>query len=190
MIEPEVKDRTLVQEICAIPGGEGIRVCIQCGTCTASCPNAEFMDHSPSELIAMARADMKKEVLSSNAMWYCLSCYLCTVRCPRDIKITRLMHVFESLAAKNGLSNKRTTTPIIYKGFNSFIYNGGRISELWLMIRYYFSTNPFKAINMIPVALNLLTHKRLSMKMDKISPQGIKQLQTIIDKAESSGGAK
>lgn len=136
----------------------------------------------------MARAGMKQEVLSSNAMWYCLSCYLCTVRCPRNIKITRLMHVLESLAAKNGLSNKHTTTPIIYKGFNSFIYNRGRISELWLMMGYYMKTNPFKAMRMIPVALGLFTHNRITVKMDKISPEGIKQLQAIIDKAESNGG--
>ena len=80
---------TLIEEICAIPGGEGIRLCIQCGTCTASCPNADKMEHTPSELIAMARAGMRKEVLSSNAMWYCLSCYMCTVRCPRGIKQKR-----------------------------------------------------------------------------------------------------
>jgi heterodisulfide reductase subunit C len=182
------KNETLVDEICAIPGGEGIRLCIQCGTCTASCPNADLMDHAPSELIAMTRAGMKEEVLSSNAMWLCLSCYLCVVRCPRDIKITRLMHVLESLAAKNGLSNRRTTTPVIYKGFNSFIYNRGRISELWLMMSYYLRTNPFKAFKMIPVALGLFTHNRLTIKMDKMSPEGIKQLQNIIDKAESSGG--
>lgn len=182
-------NKSFVDEIYAIPGGEGIRVCMQCGTCTASCPNADLMDHAPSELIAMARAGMKEEVLSSNAMWLCLSCYLCVVRCPRDIKVTRLMHVLESMAAKSGLSNKRTTTPVIYKGFNGFIYNRGRISELWLMMRYYMGTNPFKAIKMIPVALGLFTHSRLSIRMGKMSPQGIKQLKTIIDKAESSGGS-
>jgi heterodisulfide reductase subunit C len=188
-MEIETKTDTFVDEICAIPGGEGIRVCIQCGTCTASCPNADLMDHAPSELIAMTRAGMRQEVLSSNAMWLCLSCYLCVVRCPRDIKVTRLMHVLESLAAKSGLSNKRTTTPIMYKGFNTFITNRGRISELWLMVRYYLQTNPLKAIKMLPVALGLFTHNRLSIKMGKMSPEGIKQLKAIINKAESSGGA-
>ena len=190
MIQPEIKAKSFADEIFTIPGGEGIRVCMQCGTCTASCPNAEFMDHSPSELIAMARAELKKEVLSSNAMWYCLSCYLCTVRCPRDIKITRLMHVFEGMSAKNGDCNKHTTTPVIYKGFNSFVYDRGRISELWLMMRYYLRTNPLKAIKMIPVAWNLLTHDRLTVKMDKMSQEGIKQLQAIINKAEPPGGSR
>ncbi len=79
---------SFVDEIYALPGGEGVRLCIQCGTCSGSCPNASKMDHTPRELIAMARAGMRKEVLSSNSMWLCLSCYLCTVRCPRGIEST------------------------------------------------------------------------------------------------------
>jgi len=138
----------------------------------------------------MARAELKTEVLSSNTMWYCLSCYLCTVRCPRDIKITKLMHVFEGMAANTGSSNKRTTTPVIYKGFNAFIYNRGRISELWLMMGYYVRTNPLKALKMIFVAWDLLTHNRLAIRMDKMSMEGIRQLQAIISKAEPRGGAR
>ncbi len=189
MSRTEIQTLTLAEEIAAAPGGEGIRVCMQCGTCTASCPNADLMDHSPSELIAMARAGLKEEVLSSKAPWYCLSCYLCTVRCPRDVKITRLMHVLEGLAEKYKLSSKRTTTPVIYGGFNDFIYNRGRMSELWVMVRYYMRTNPLKAIKMAPLALSLLTHQRITVKMGKISPQAVKQLQAIIDKAESFGGS-
>jgi len=186
---PETKARNFIEEICAIPGGEDIKLCIQCGTCTASCPNADRMDCSPSHLIAMARAGMRKKVLSANSMWLCLSCYLCVVRCPRDVKITRLMHVLESLSARSSLTNKRTTTPVMYKGFNKYIFKSGRISELWLMVGYYFRTNLFKAIGMLPVAFSMFRHQRISLKVDKMKPEGIKQLQAIIDKAESSGGA-
>jgi heterodisulfide reductase subunit C len=146
------------------------------------------MDHSPSHLIAMAREGMKKEVLSSNAMWYCLSCYLCTVRCPRGIKITRLMHVLEGMAAGNDLLNRHTTTPVMYRSFNDFLKRRGRMSEFWLMMRYYFQTNPLKATGMLPLAWNLFRHKRISIKMDKISPDGIRQVNTIIHKAESRAG--
>jgi heterodisulfide reductase subunit C len=187
---PETKTATFIDEICAIPGGEDIKVCIQCGTCTASCPNADRMDYSPSHLIAMARAGMRRKVLSANSMWLCLSCYLCVVRCPRDVKITRLMHILESLSARSRLSSKRTTTPVMYRGFNKYILNTGRISELWLMVGYYFKTNLIKAIGMLPVAFSLFTHNRVSLKVDRMKPEGIKQLKAIIDKAESTGGAR
>ena len=178
-----------VEEISDVPGGEGIRLCIQCGTCTASCPNADKMDYTPAQLIAMARAGMKKEVLSSNAMWYCLSCYLCTVRCPRGIKQTDLMHVLESLAVRQGLSHGRTLTPAMYRSFNDFVYSLGSLPEVGFMTWFYMLTNPLRALRMLPVALRLLKHGRLSIKARRLSPEGTSQLRAILEKAETLGGA-
>jgi heterodisulfide reductase subunit C len=180
--------RTFLDEISAIPGGEGIRVCIQCGTCTASCPNAHLMDHTPSELIAMARAGLKKEVLSSNAMWYCLSCYMCTVRCPRGIKQTGLMHAFESLSIQHGYVQTKTLTPTMYRLFNHYC-TLGNLPELWFMTRFYLTTNPLRAWRMIPLAYDLLRRGRLSVKSRKLTEEGSKQLQEILAKAKTLGGA-
>jgi heterodisulfide reductase subunit C len=83
---------SFLEEVASYPGGENIRLCMQCGTCTGSCPTADKMDYTPAQLIAMIRAGLRDEVLSSNAPWHCLACYTCTVRCPRGVKITDLMH--------------------------------------------------------------------------------------------------
>jgi heterodisulfide reductase subunit C len=181
---------SLVDEIARVPGGEGIRLCIQCGTCTASCPNSSRMEHSPSHLIALARADMREEVFSSNGMWMCLSCYLCSVRCPRDIDICRLMHVFEGLSAHYRMSSKHTTTPVMYRVFNRFVTGQGRISELWMMVLYYFSSvkGLMKAVTRIPLALSLFSHERISLKNHKMKPEALQQLRAIVAKAEASGG--
>jgi heterodisulfide reductase subunit C len=179
---------SFVDEICAIPGGEGIRLCIQCGTCTASCPNADRMEHTPSQLIAMVRAGMRREVLSSNAMWYCLSCYLCTVRCPRGIKQTGLMHALESLAVREGMSYAGSFTPTMYRSFNHFACSLGSLPEFGFMTWFYILSNPFRAWRMIPVAINLFRHGRLSIRARRLSPAGAGQLRAILDKAESLGG--
>jgi heterodisulfide reductase subunit C len=184
----KTKTADFVDEICDIPGGEGIRVCIQCGTCTASCPNADKMQHTPSELIAMARAGMRQEVLSSNAMWYCLSCYLCTVRCPRGIKLTDLMHAFESLAVRDGLSHAGTFTPTMYRSFNHFACALGSLPEFGFMTWFYMLSNPLRAWRMIPVAWNLFRKGRLSIRARRLTPEGTNQLRTILNKAESLGG--
>jgi len=188
-MEKRTRADTFVEEISAIPGGEGIRLCIQCGTCTASCPNADRMEHTPSQLIAMARAGMKGEVLSSNSMWYCLSCYLCTVRCPRGIKITDLMHALESLSVRHGVGHGRTLTPAMYRSFNDFVYSLGSLPEFGFMTWFYMLTNPLRALRMIPVALGLLRHGRLSIKARRLTPEGTNQLKAILNKAESLGGA-
>lgn len=188
-METRTRAKTFVDEIYSIPGGDGIRLCIQCGTCTASCPNADKMEYTPSQLIAMARAGMEEEVLSSNTMWYCLSCYMCTVRCPRGIKQTDIMHVLEGLAFSKGMVSGRTQTPTMYKIFNQFVSSRGKISEFWLMIRFYLSTNPLRAFGMLTLAFGLFKHRRIFLKAaEKLRPEAIKQLRAIINKAESLGG--
>jgi heterodisulfide reductase subunit C len=187
-METETGADTFLDEICAIPGGEGIRLCIQCGTCTASCPNADKMEHTPSELIAMARAGMRREVLSSNAMWYCLSCYLCTVRCPRGIKQTGLMHAFECLAVRDGLSYAGTFTPTMYRSFNHFACALGSLPEFGFMTWFYMLSKPWRVWKMIPVAWNLFRRGRLSIRARRLTPAGTNQLKAILDKAESLGG--
>jgi len=187
-MEKRTLANTFVEEISAIPGGEGIRLCIQCGTCTASCPNSDRMEHTPSQLIAMARAGMREEVLSSNAMWYCLSCYLCTVRCPRGIKQTDLIHALECLAVREGLSHRRTLTPAMYRSLNHFACILGNVPEFGFLTWCYVLTIPLRAWRMIPVAFNLFKRGRLSIRARRLTPDGSKQLRAILDKAESLGG--
>jgi len=146
------------------------------------------MEHTPSQLIALARAGMRYEVLSSNAMWHCLSCYLCTVRCPRGIKLTDLMHAFEGLAISNRVTNRRVFTPAMYRVFSSCVHNLGRLPEFRFMGRFYMLTNPLRAIRMIPIALSLFKHGRLSIKTKRLTPEGMSQLTAILNKAEDSGG--
>ena len=189
-MERKTRADSFISDICAIPGGEGIRLCIQCGTCTASCLHADKMEHTPSQLIAMARAGMREEVLSSNAMWYCLSCYLCTVRCPRGINQTEVMHALEHLAVGAGLSHRGTLTPVMYRSFNHFACVLGNLSEFGFTIWFYLLTNPLRAWRMIPVALNMLKRGRLSVRSRKLTRAGSNQLQVILNKAESLGGAK
>jgi heterodisulfide reductase subunit C len=180
---------TFVEEVYATPGGERIRLCIQCGTCTASCPNAKRMDHAPRELIALVRAGMREEVLSSNSMWFCASCYLCTVRCPRDIKPTELMHALECLAVRQGLSTARTLTPTMYRSFSDFVYSIGSVPEVSFMAWFYLlAKNPLRALKMMPLGLSLLRHGRLSVKARRLKPEAERQLKAILDKAEALGG--
>ena len=48
--------QVFLEQVKAVPAGERIRRCIQCGTCTGSCPVSYAMDISPRQLIALFRA--------------------------------------------------------------------------------------------------------------------------------------
>jgi heterodisulfide reductase subunit C len=184
---PEV-EMSFMDEVCSIPGGEAIRSCIQCGMCTGSCPTASKWDYPPRQAIAMVRAGLREELLSSNSMWFCASCYTCTVRCPRDIKPADIMHALEILAIRSGLSTKRNRTPVMYKCFVESARSNGRVYELGMMIKLFMRTNPFSALKLAPVGLGLFLHKRLPLKPTRI--KGIGELKAILDKARALGGAK
>jgi heterodisulfide reductase subunit C len=50
----------------------------------------------------MAILGMREEVLSSEAIWLCSTCYSCYVRCPQDVKITSLITAIQNIAAREG----------------------------------------------------------------------------------------
>ena len=160
--------RSFVEEVTATPGGENIRACIQCGICTGSCPAANEMEYAPRKIIALIRADMRDEVLSSSSMWHCLSCYTCTVRCPRDVKPAELAHTLECLANQQGFRVEGTSTPAIYQSFVSSMKRNGRVHEFGTMLRYYLSTNPLEALKVLPVGLKLFLHKRLPLTPKRV----------------------
>lgn len=85
------------------PGGENIKKCFSCGTCTAGCPVREITDrYNPRKIIRMALLGMKKEVLSSQFIWLCSSCYTCYERCPQDVRIPELMNAIRNIAVREG----------------------------------------------------------------------------------------
>jgi heterodisulfide reductase subunit C len=96
-------DSTFADQIAAEPGGEHIRRCFACGTCTASCPVREVTErYNPRRIIHMAVLGLRQQVLSSDFIWLCSTCYACYERCPQDVRITELMHAIKNIAAREG----------------------------------------------------------------------------------------
>ena len=102
-VECDELDENFKYEIAEQPGGENILYCFQCGTCSAICPvAAKNSKYDPRRIIRMAILGMREEVLKSEAIWLCSTCYSCYVRCPQDVKITSLMNAIQNIAAKEG----------------------------------------------------------------------------------------
>jgi heterodisulfide reductase subunit C len=112
-------------EIAAEPGGEMIRFCFQCGTCTASCPVRAVEDRfNPRKIIRMAILGMRKEVLTSSFVWLCSSCYACQQRCPQGVKITGIMGALKNIAVRDGM------VPAMFSGQVASLKAHGRVYEV------------------------------------------------------------
>jgi heterodisulfide reductase subunit C len=156
-----------LENIYALPHGEKIKQCIQCGTCSASCPSSAAMEYSPREIIAALRAGMLDRVLSSNTVWMCVSCYSCTVRCPAGIPFTDAMYELKRLEVEKGLS-KDARGPTMAKAFAETVDGYGRNAETVLLRKYFLRTNPLKALAQIPLAMKLFFKGRLEIFPRKI----------------------
>ena len=80
-------NEAMEDEIAALPGGENIHRCWQCGSCTNSCTvNAIEPRFNPRYWIYLIRMGMESELLrDKDIIWQCVSCNKCTYACPRDV---------------------------------------------------------------------------------------------------------
>ena len=96
-------DKNFKKELISQPGGEKISACFMCRSCTASCPITAVNDtFNPLHIIRMALYGLKEEVLKSDFIWLCSSCYACQERCPQGVSITEFMTLLKNLAVKAG----------------------------------------------------------------------------------------
>lgn len=76
--ETELRD-----EIMRISGANP-KKCMKCGKCSATCPALDSMDIHPHRFVKNVRDGKINELLKSDTIWACLSCFVCSERCPRD----------------------------------------------------------------------------------------------------------
>ena len=162
-------DNNFLKEVEAnVEEGDWVKMCMQCGVCSGSCPLGDAWDHPPQELFMMIRAGKRDEVLQSTSMWMCTSCYNCIVRCPRELPITHIMHGLAHYATRLGIEPKNQPTRQFAQLFWDNLAKNGRVNELWLGVNLYFMNgfvNGVKvALGMAGIGLGMLKSGRLSLK--------------------------
>jgi heterodisulfide reductase subunit C len=102
-IDLSKSDPKFRKELASRPGGEKFMACFTCRTCTASCPVSAVNNRfSPYRIIRMALYGLKEEVLRSDFIWLCSSCYACQERCPQGVSITEFMTLLKNMAVEEG----------------------------------------------------------------------------------------
>jgi heterodisulfide reductase subunit C2 len=178
-------DLDLLSEISHVPGIEKVRDCIQCGTCSGSCPVSWAMEDTPRKVFALIRAGMRERVLDGTAIWTCASCYQCGARCPRKIKITDVMYALKRRAIRENRKHSRAAQALS-RSFVRVVSKYGRNHETALMAEFLMRARPFSALRELPVGVKLMAQGRLPLGGQRV--RDIDGLRRIIAKAEELGG--
>ena len=84
---------------------EGMKTCINCGTCTAICPAAEFYKYDPRKILDTVQRKNDDDILAllkSETIWYCGECMSCVTRCPRGNGPGLVIMALRNLSARLG----------------------------------------------------------------------------------------
>ena len=173
--------RRFLEQASLVPGGDRISRCLQCGSCTGSCPVSYAMDISPRKVIALFRAGEMEEILRSRTIWICASCYMCTTRCPQSIKITDLLYALKRTAMEAGIHSEQFPVYRLSSAFVATVNRYGRNNEFLLLARYYLKRRPLEFLRLVPLGLAMLRRGRTILVPRKI--KGIKAIRTILKAA-------
>jgi heterodisulfide reductase subunit C len=125
MIDVSELDQKFKYNVMAEPGGERLTRCFACGTCVASCVIRDVDDRfDPRKIIRMTVLGMREQVLSSDFIWLCTSCYTCTERCPQDVLVTDIMTALKNIAVREGFIHRSYVAQI------AALYNYGSLYEM------------------------------------------------------------
>lgn len=147
------------------PIREMVQACIQCGTCTGSCPNEFAMDVTPRRLWRLVVTGQKKEIFQSRTFTLCSSCYYCTLRCPRGLPLTEAMGALKQMAARESLSQHRQSI-LFYKSFLESVRRHGRVREMEFMTLYFNGMkNPFLPLRFVALGIKLMLKGKVPLQM-------------------------
>lgn len=160
MIDSKKLDPNFKHEVATEMGGINISRCFSCGTCTAGCPVREIDEkYNPRKIIHMVLLGMREQVLKSDFIWLCSTCYTCYDRCPQGVQLTNIMTALKNIAAREGYIHPS------FKEQARLVSAFGRLYEV-----EDFDNKKREKLGLPPIQK---TFKDLSKLMQKVLPQEV-----------------
>lgn len=96
-IEPDLQ---FIKDLQAA-GGESLKKCYQCATCSVVCPLSPEDNPYPRKEMIWAQWGLKDKLVGDLDMWLCHNCGTCSDQCPRGAKPADLMAAMRNMAYQN-----------------------------------------------------------------------------------------
>jgi heterodisulfide reductase subunit C len=94
-------DKEFLEKIKSL-SGENPLLCYRCGVCSGGCPMVSEMDVTPSTLMRLVQLG-QKNVLESKTIELCVSCFTCTVRCPRGLDLAKVAEALRQIKLRKNI---------------------------------------------------------------------------------------
>jgi len=105
-IDGDLKAIKDIQEI----GGDTLKRCYQCATCTSVCPLSTEEIAFPRKQMILAQWGLKERLLNDPAVWLCHQCGDCSKYCPRDAKPGDVLGALRLLVIREAMPFKFLST--------------------------------------------------------------------------------
>lgn len=95
-VKKEINDRlTRLQE-------EISDYCYQCAKCTSGCEAHKLLELEPHKMVALLKRGLIDEMVNSDIIWTCMSCFKCWERCPQKIAPVEILFALKNMAVARG----------------------------------------------------------------------------------------
>lgn len=172
--EPSLAFSLTVQE----RSGEPILLCYFCQKCTAGCPVAYAMDYKPAQVLRLVQLGQKEAVLSSSAIWLCVSCETCGTRCPNQIRLVRVFDTLRYMALERGC-RPEPAVHALHRSFLDSIRLWGRVHELSMLLE--FKPRSRDLFSDVAMGIGLILKGKIAFWPERI--EGLAQVRRLYEKA-------
>jgi len=76
--------------------------CYQCAKCTSGCEAHKLLELEPHKMVALLKRGLIDEMVNSEVIWTCMSCFKCRERCPQKVAPVEILFALKNMAVASG----------------------------------------------------------------------------------------
>jgi len=102
MTMPEKENKARIKKMLTKLQEDIPEFCFQCGKCTSGCEAMKLLELEPHKIMSMSKLGFIDELINSDIIWTCITCYKCKERCPQRVAPVEVLYSIKNIAIASG----------------------------------------------------------------------------------------